>query len=103
MYVGVRTASRTASRFRFCQPFSDPLRRVRVLHLPNEYGIYSGFGFIENGFEARRSIQLSYKRASSFPILGRTRRLPQRACAVARAPRDRGLRPGPHSPACSLT
>ena len=37
--VGASTASRTASRFGFCQPFSDPFRPVRVAVLVNKDGV----------------------------------------------------------------
>jgi len=36
--VGLDTASRTASRFGSCQPFSDPRRPVRVVGFPNKCG-----------------------------------------------------------------
>ena len=36
---GLGTASRTASRFGFCQPLSDPRRPIRIFGLPNECGV----------------------------------------------------------------
>ena len=34
------TASRTASRFRLCQPISDPMRPVRIAGLVNKCGVF---------------------------------------------------------------
>lgn len=43
------TASRTASRFGYCQPFSDPWGPVGMGEKLNEYGIYWVFGLAVDG------------------------------------------------------
>ncbi len=62
---GRSTASRTASRFVCCLPFCDPFGPAGNSVVVNKYGAYWVSRQIQNGFEARRSIQLSYGRASS--------------------------------------
>ena len=53
------TASRTASRFRSCQPLSDPLGLGLDLDLLNKSGVSWGFRSIENGFDANRTSRRS--------------------------------------------
>ena len=81
-------ASGTASRLRFGQRFSDPLRPAQDLDCPNEYGVSRDFDSVGNGFGARRVIERSYGRAAIINIYG-----DRRSGSVSRfrvAPRSSG-------------
>ena len=43
VYPVFSSASRSASRFGLCQPFSDPLGAFRNHHFSNEYGVSWSF------------------------------------------------------------
>ena len=59
------SASRTASRFWFCQPFSDPLGPLLTFDVLNEYGIFWDFRLGGIGSGGRRSVKPSCRRAKA--------------------------------------
>ena len=59
------SASRTASRFGFCQPFCDPLGPVLTFKFLNNYGVFWEFCIGGIGSGGRRSVKPSCRRAKA--------------------------------------
>ena len=59
------SASRTASRFGFCQPFSDLLGPLLTFDYLNKYGIFWDFRLGGIGSGGRRSVKPSCRRAKA--------------------------------------
>ena len=59
------SASRTASRFGFCQAFCDPLGPVLTFNFLNNYGVFWEFCIGGIGSGGRRSVKPSCRRAKA--------------------------------------